>query len=397
MTELRQSYIDLPEIEPLARFDMYASLGLVSVMEPETESLMTERAWDRLRHQDYGPHERPWHVSFHGSEFPGVHEDACERYLVYRMMDVPPMSPMPPWVTTTGVVGKAGELDLADAWFRGGRMLSIPEDDAWLPYVEGDRIHQLGFVDSDVWWTNSTDLPILPKGWTKPHIVEVKCKASEVVYEMMTGIGKDGVKRDPRGPDKSHVKQLKATIGIAHEYDWGRAFVCSKCWFIQQCDVYERLGLPGGRHPLSVEGGFCYCPRCGVYDEGVVIDLGRPTTGEIYYWDRSWPRTTKSFYFEYDSNFVAIGRSVLASAKHAFLYGYLPARPRHFQWGTGPCGDCQFKPSCRLDEGLLPRKRKPTEQPRTKLEESHVLDHAREVRSDYDYARARARVLQEWR
>lgn len=391
---------DLPEIEPLDRLSLYAQLGLVQVMEPATEELMRERALQELRHQDYGPHERPWHVSFHASAFPGVLEDACERSLLYRMMDAPPVEPMPPWVTTTGTLGKAGELDIADAWFRGGRMLSIPEDEAWVPYVEGavtaKDIKQLGFVDPDVWLTCSTDIPTLPKGWRKPYIIEAKCKASEVVLEMQTGIRKDGTRASTtRGPDPAHVKQLKATIGLAHEYDWGRVCVCPNCWFVLWSEVFERLGVRGGRHPLS--DGLARCPRCRDYNAGLEFVLEPPTSGEIYYWNRSWPRDTKSFYFEFDKSFVDAGRSVLARARRAFLSGVLPERPEHFQWSVGPCGQCSYKPSCRLDFGLeTPRKRKPSMPPVTKLAESHVIEHAKAVRDHYDYAQTRARVLKEW-
>lgn len=382
-----------PEIPELDRFSLYAQLGMVSVMEPATEVLMQERADALVRRQDYGPHERPWHVSFHASAFPGDPVDACERHLIYRMIDAPPDKAMPPWVTVTGVVGKAGELDLADAWFRGGRLLAIPEDFE----LESDaQVHQLGFVDRSVWLTCSTDLPILPKGWRKPYIVEAKGKADEVLQEMLTGIRKDGTRAPaPRGPDKAHVRQVKATIGLAHEYDWGRVMVCKDCWFVLWSELYERLGIPGGQHPLS--DAFGICPRCQGYGGALEFDLEPPTSGEIYYWSRSWPRTTKSFYFEYDKNFVDAGREVLARARRAFLGGALPARPEHFQWSVGPCGACQFKPSCRLDHGLEgPRKRKPTLPPVVKLAESNAVAYAESMRPDYDYASVRARVLSEW-
>jgi hypothetical protein len=98
---------DAPEAPPLDLFSLYASLGLVRVMEPQTELLMRERAARELEKSDYGPHERPWFTSFHASSFPGDPAVACKRQLLYRMMDLPPAEPMPPWVTTTGTVGKA--------------------------------------------------------------------------------------------------------------------------------------------------------------------------------------------------------------------------------------------------------------------------------------------------
>jgi hypothetical protein len=180
-----------PEIPYLGLFDMYAHLGLVRVMEPYTEVLMRERAErERVAH-DYGPHERPWFVSFHGSQAPGVEVDACKRKLLYTMLDLPPAEITPPWVTTTGKLGKAGELDLAEAWFQGGRLLAVPED----PSQPG--IHQLGFVEPELWFTVSTDLPILPPGWRRPYIVEVKCLAGDTL--VLTECGKLPIRQIAQG------------------------------------------------------------------------------------------------------------------------------------------------------------------------------------------------------
>lgn len=403
-----------PEVPYLGLFDLYAYLGLVRVMEPETEILMRERAERERRAHDYGPHERPWFISFHGSQFPGEPQSACQRKLLYTMMDLPESEIVPPWVTTTGKIGKAGELDLADAWWQGGRLLAVPEDPDMRiarlrealeaakrgQAVDFEDIHQLGFVDNSLWFTVSTDLPILQKGWRRPHIVEVKCKADDVLEEMIAGrilAQPDGTQRlVGRGPDAPHVNQLKATIGQAHEYDWGRVAVCSTCWFIYWAEIYERLGLPGGMHPFSDSMGFC--PRCQDYGPGEVLELEPPTSGEVYYWSRAWPRKTKSFYYEYDRGFMDAGRLVLAETRQAFLDDVLPPRPDHFQWSVGPCATCPFKPTvCRPDAGVPGRKRKPDPKLiRDRLSQSNGIEYARSQREDYDYDKVRARVLEEW-
>lgn len=407
---------DPPEVPALDIFSFYAHLNLISVMEPETETLMQERALKQLQEDDFdSPHSRPWFVSFHASEYPGDTADACERYLLYRMMNIPAREAMPPWVTATGVVGKAGELDIADAWFQGGRMLAIPESeddragrlgviaklikagrhDEAQELAEAPPYHQLGFVDPNTWMTASTDLPILPKGWRRPYIVEVKGKADEVLQEMLTGIRKDGTRAPAlRQPDKPHIRQIKATLGAAAEYDWGWVTVCSSCWFIVAAEVFERLGLPSGLHPLS--DAFGICPRCKDY-KTEHFQLEPPINGEIYYWSRSWPRTTKSFYIELDPAFYARGRDVLAQTREHFIMGRLPERRSHMQWSVGPCGQCRFKPACRLDFGLeTPRKRKPTMDPVVKLDQSHAIQQALAVRPRYDYEAVRARVFEEW-
>lgn len=394
-----------PEAPPLDRFSFYAKNGFVSMMEPDTEELMQERAWHEIVDDEYdSPHSRAWHVSMHASEFPGDPASACVRYFTYRMMNVPSVTPMPPWVTACGVVGKAGEIDIADAWYRGGRMLAVPEgvtEPETLAFLKAhgkspDDIKQLGFEDGAVWMTASTDLPILKKGWRKPVIVEVKGKASEVLEEMLTGVRKDGTRAPKlRGPDPQHVNQLKASLGLAQAFDWGEVGVCSHCWRIVASELMSKLmGVPYEYLPWS--DAFGVCRWCRDY-ETTFFQLEPPDCGEVYYWDRSWPRRTKSFYFEHDRAFLDAGRAVFGAARDAFVAGELPPRPDHFQWSIGPCGQCRFKPSCRLDFGLeTPKKRKPSMPPVTELAESYAVAHARSMRPDYDYEATRGRVLEEW-
>jgi hypothetical protein len=409
--------VDLPEIEPLGRLSAYALLGLVQLMEPDTEELMQERAAASLIEDEYdSPHARAWYLSFHGSEFPGEPADACERYLLYRMMNIPRTEPMPPWVTTTGTVGKAGELDIARAWYEGGRMLGVPEgmegEVAWgrlPPRLLGDDgeplpIRQLGFEVASAWLTASTDLPVLKKGWRKPYICELKGKADEVVEEMMTGRRKDGTMAPKlRGPDPAHVRQLRATIGAARRMDWGSVAVCEHCWRIAGWSLFPQLfniepGLlaPGEPMPAPWSDAFYFCPWCGTYDP-VFFDLEPPDCGEIYYWSRSWPRKTKSFFVEHDEAYFQRGLEVLRSAREHYIADELPPRPPHFQWSSGPCASCTHKPHCRLDAGLLPRKRKPdTSIVRSTLTGSNATLYARMVRPSYDPEKIRATVMERW-
>lgn len=392
---------DVPEIPYLPRFDLYAMLGLVRVMEPHTELLMRELAEAERVADDYdSPHERPWFVSFHGSEFPGEPQDACKRYLTYRMMNIPKAEITPPWVTTCGTVGKAGELDIARAWYAGGRLLAIPEDPSQ------PARYQLGFVDPKVWFTCSTDLPILPPGWRRPHIVEIKGKADEVVEEMLQGrlvqrMDKT-IERVGRGPDSAHTNQLKATIGSAYDFDWGEVTVCSSCWRILFADIFEQLGHNQRMNPAiseerAAEDNLRNCPWCNEEAEWETFHLNPPTTGEIYYWSRSWPRKTKSFYYDYDPVFMERGKQILAETREHYINDELPPRPGHFQWGLSPCKTCNFYSACRLDSGLLPRKRKPDpEIMRTTLTGSHAVEYAMEIRPGYDPEAVRRRVFEEW-
>lgn len=390
------------DIPTMSRFEMYAYLNLVSVMEPHTENVLQAQALVDLIEDEFdSPHSRPWFVSYHGSQFPGEPTNACKRQLAYRMMNFPSPTPMPPWVTATGVVGKAGELYIANAWFKQGHMLAIPEDPAHPEY------HQLGFVHEEAWMTVSTDLPILPPGWTKPYIVELKCKAHDVVEEMLQGklIQKfDGtLEKVGRGPDEKHAIQLKATIGKAHDYDWGEVTVCGNCWKIFYADIFERLGAPDRMNPAispqrAAEDHLQFCPWCSIETfDTRTFKLDPPVSGEIYYWSRSWPRTTKSFYYEHDQAFMDAGLEILKETRAHYIADEIPPRPDHFQWSIGPCGMCDAKKYCKEDFGLQGKQRKPRpENVRTKLTESAGVEHTRRMRPHYDPDAVRQRVFDEW-
>ncbi len=389
--------------------DFYMRLGVLSEMEPMTEEVMRNRAERELFEDEHdSPHKLEWFRSYHASQFPGDPAEACARKLVYRMMNVPTARGIvEPWVTSTGKLGKAGEMDVVDAWFKDGRMLAIPEDPT------KPEIHQLGFEDRDHWLTGSTDLPILPKGHTRCHIVEAKGKPDDVLVEMLQGriIERGGMKVvEPRGPDIGHVVQLKCTIGLAHEYDWGRVDLCASCWRILYADIFARLRPDEGRMNPAIspqqaaEDNLQLCPWCHAEQfEHASFDLDPPTTGELYYWSRSWPRghprhgkRTKTFFFEHDPAFMESGRKVLAHARDSFVAGSLPRRPRHMQWSLGACKFCNYRPVCRLDEGVQPNKRKATVEPAQTLAESNAIEHALSIRPGYSYEKTRNQVLKQW-
>lgn len=384
-------------------------LGVLSAMEPATEEVMRNRAQRSYVDDDFdSPHKLAWNVSFHASSYPGEPSDACARALVYRMMNVPSAEgPMDPWVTSTGTVGKAGEMDVVDAWFKDGRMLAVPEDPT------KPDVHQLGFVDREHWLTGSTDLPILPRGWRKCHIIELKAKSDDVIVEMLQGqiLERDGVRvLEPRGPDVGHVNQLRCTVGLAHEYDWGCVDLCPSCWRIIYADVFARLRPGHGRMNPAIsdqraaEDNLQFCPWC----DAEMLDfrsfiLDRPTSGELYYWSRSWPRghprhgkRTKTFFYDHDTAWMDRGRKVLAQARDGFLAGTLPERPKHMQWSALPCKQCRYRPVCRLDDGVQPGKRKATVEPVLELAKSNAVDLALSVRPNYSYENTRAAVLKQW-
>lgn len=305
---------------------------------------------------------------------------------------------MPPWVTTTATMGKAGELDIARAWFEGGRLLAIPEDPT------KPNLHQVSFVDKEHWLTGSVDLPILPPGWRKPHIVEVKFKADDVLVEMINGrqMMRNGqVVIEPRGPDEAHIRQVKAGIGLAHEHDWGEVVVCHNSWRILWASIIEDLD-PQSNGLVFGTDSFNRCPEHR-YDCQEAFKLDPPTTGEIYYASRSWPQgnprlgqRTKSFYYDYDPVYMKTGREILKDARQHFEEGTVPPRHPSMQWSSGPCQRCPSKRYCKLDEGIEEGRRKTTMEKITTLAESNGVEYAKSIRPHYSFEKTRDRVLAEW-
>ena len=63
---------------------------------------------------------------------------------------------------------------------------------------------------------------------------------------------------------------------------------------------------------------------------------------------------------------------------------------------AGACRFCNYRPVCRLDEGVQPNKRKATTEPVQTLAESNAIEHALSVRPGYKYEEKRATVLAQW-
>jgi hypothetical protein len=147
-----------------------------------------------------------------------------------------------------------------------------------------------------------------------------------------------------------------------------------------------------------------YCPRCRDYLRNEHFQLEPPTTGEIYYWSRSWPRgnprlgpRTKSFFYEYDPAYMEAGRKILKEARQHFEEGTIPPRHPSFQWSMGSCKQCPSKRYCKNDEGIVDGKHKATMEKVTTLAESNGVAFARSIRPHYNFDNIRERVLAEWR
>lgn len=270
------------------RTETWAALGLLKVVDPATRhafSIAEDRIWrEGLRNN---PHGHPWHTSQHASSFPGDDPRACGRKAIYTLMDIPKNEPANRRLVGQGEVGKAIELMLQDKFGMAEMLLSDNENDA-------DVDFQTGFIDEDNWLTGNMDLLIVPVGWDRPHVVEVKSKAHDVVLQM---------KRGERGPDPAHINQCKTYIGFANE----------------RADRWPE-----------------YKP---VQD------------GSIFYCSRDDPSFTHEFFYSYDPAFMEQGRDRLAEWNDYFVRGELPPHPfGGKEWSQLPCKWCPFKKfACKPD------------------------------------------------
>lgn len=178
---------------------MFSRLGFIKVVEPLTEMAYTKMERDAYS-KDIGsdPHGEAWHLSFHGSEFPGNDTMACPRKALYGLANFLPPEPVPRKLRTQADSGKAIEYELIKRWEYLGVLLSAGTKDKY----------QTEFKDDELWFVGHPDAIILPPKWNRPHLVEVKSKAHEKILEMQQG---------RRGPDDAHIKQAKTYIGFAHE------------------------------------------------------------------------------------------------------------------------------------------------------------------------------------
>lgn len=301
----------------------------MKVVEPamrKAAEAAEERAW--REGLDDSPHGQPWHTSFHASSFPGDDERSCLRYHQYVLMDAPRNEPAPMRLAAQGAVGSAAE-ELLVKWFGRAEVLLSADRKA-----EGGDGLQTGFADKENWLTGAVDVVLVPEGWDRPHVVEVKTKALNVVQAMQRG---------ERGPDGKHVNQCKAYIGFAHE-------LSADLW-----------------------------PDLKPCQDGSVFYLAR---------DDDFTSVTHEFFYSYDPDFMLKGRLKLREAREAFQRGDLLPHPfGGREWSIDPCKFCQFKKHvCKPDdkEGI------------TRLRDSHAVPWAEEVRGEYDYDAKRQAVLGRW-
>ena len=329
----------LPKI---TRNELFTRLQLIRNLDELTDNVYKRVEEQRQRnHSDEDHLALPWHVSFHASAFPGDDPLVCPRKALYTMMDFAREAGdrkatnlfFDRNARTIMAAGKAVELELVQTYADAGILRSAKPGE-----------QQTMFVWADAWMTGTVDCVL---DWMKMAVpVEVKSKYQAAIDRMKLGI---------QGPDQSHIRQLKAQLGL----------------------VYH-----------AIKAG------------SVWADLKPPDHGYIFYLSRDRPSDTAEFRVDLDLRFFETGIERLKQWREWFLEDILPEFPKgrrsnnfghpmgaaDYKWSQQPCQFCDFKRTCQLDY----------RQNVQKLSESIGTERTRVYRQDYDPAAARASVIAIW-
>jgi hypothetical protein len=366
----------------ISRTEFYARLGLLDDIDPLTDEAYRFEEMQLAGTSDQGAAARDkWHVSFHGSQFPGAAERACPRQLIYRMIDIPRSTGSYMFsnrkLTQIADAGKDIEDRLVMRWHKAGYLLSPPPVDPW-----GHKQDQLVFEDPEHWLTSTVDAIVVPLHRVRPIVAEVKSKYADVIADMRKLI---------RGPDEKHVKQIKTQIGLAKEhYERNPPTV-------KRCHNTGRMAILVAMDEHHAE---LLCPQHRTADCLEEVELLAPRYGYLYYVSRDNPADTFAFFVDYDAKHMEVGRARLASTREAFLAGVLPqenfvekrfAHPFGWLWGDEPCKWCDFGAVCRLDNKKAIAQGSPIN-----LVDSYAVDEAKGLRADYELDLVQQAVLERW-
>jgi hypothetical protein len=356
----------------LTRREFYSRIGLLRKIDPLTSSAYQFSEWLEQQKPNVGAGvDTPWHLSFHGSSFPGTDPYACGRKALYSMMDIP----RAPFSRTSRQVMDAGkdiEVRLVQAWYNAGYLLSPPPGDL-----------QLQLEDRDVWLTSTVDALVLHPEENRPEVVEIKTKYAADLQAMLHLY---------RGPDPKHIAQLKCQIGLAHKQLY---------YTVNRCHNSGRLAVNLGKLFVG-GGGIEICPEHRHNKCLKTEQLERVESGHIYYVSRDKPSDTCEFYFEHDPQFMEAGKRKLGEWRKWFETGALPqsnfstarfSHPFNWQWTKEefPCKWCDYGDICRADHKQASELGHPID-----LSESAGIEAAKTIRADYDFDLVRAAVETRW-
>lgn len=362
----------MEDLVPLSRGELYSRLGLLREVDPLVTRAYRFAEIIEALEEDRG-HGRtdPWHVSFHGSNFPGNDPKACGRQALYRMLNAPRGA-----FNRRGRqfmdAGKDFEVQLVKRLHRAGFCVSAPPWD-----------HQTQFEDEKHWLTCTTDIIVCWPRSPRPFVVEVKQIFAKDV---------EGMKMLLRGPTSGHVKQVKCEIGLAHERGTWKMQRCHNAGIFAIDSYLDFFGKP-------VETA-SFCPMHGGQQCLEEVELEPVQHGYLYYVSRDDMVQTREFYFEHDPGFMEEGRRQLADWRDHFERGVLPqtnfvnkrfAHPFGWKWGDLPCKWCDYGEECRNDMVTSKETQKPV-----MLADSDAVERAIDINPDYNYDEIRQRVFARW-
>jgi hypothetical protein len=333
--------------------------GATPVIEPLLNAAYQRELDLEWRGDGKAPHGQSWATSFHASAFPGDSDDVCGRQLVYEMLDIPSPEPRKPFLQAWFDLGSHLEHDWVRRFASYGVLLTAD--------VTADDRYQTTFEEEEVWLSGSCDAIVLPRGWTKSHVVEIKTVSHERLLAMLS--------RTPTFPlsHAKYLRQLKTYIGLAHELPFTPA--------INLCDESGAI--------ISAKSDYV-CPdhhkRCAHH----VQILEPPDDGTLIYSSREEPLTVASCRVFYDEKFMQAGREKLAELRDYFLRGEIPPHPaqgRAKKWTSKWCDRCPWKSAfCKADDS----------ENVTDLASSDLIPFAKSIRPDWDYESKRSSVLWRW-
>lgn len=328
--------------------------------------------------------EHGWHVSFHGSSFPGDDPYACGRKALYTMLDFP-RGAFSRRSRQRMDAGKDFEIQLVKKFHLAGMLVSTP------PWEQ-----QMGFEDAEHWLTSSVDAVLLPLKSRLPRIAEIKHIDDEHVEEMIRLI---------RIAHPGYVRQVKCQIGMAHEAGPMKVWRCHNTGRLaiksEQLESGEVIRLDSDEAPNGVCAQHRH-PGCLIE-----VELLPVRHGWLYYASRNMPDLTREFYFEYDKKFMDAGRRQLAMWRQWYEEGRLPqtefsdkrhSHPFGWKWTTEefPCRYCDFGTNfgsgvCKVDHRMAVAQQAPIN-----LADSSGLEDIGEIRPEYDYHETRRAVFARW-
>lgn len=372
----------------LSRGEFFARIGLLREIDPLTDLAFRFEEQRAAGDSDQGEAAaHKWHVSFHGSQFPGDDPKACGRASLYRMLDMP---------RSTGSylfsarkmrqiqeAGKDIEDRLVMRWYRAGFLLSTPPFNAF-----GKKQMQDMYEDEDAWLTSTVDSVVLWPRSVMPVVSEVKTKYADAIHKMKMLI---------QGPDEKHIRQLKTQIAMV------RADMEDNPQTVMRCHNSDRMAIEMAVPPANGNSKWSVisvCPQHLTKDCLYEQELVPPEYGFLYYVSRDNPVDTHEFYFEYDAKFFEAGLEKLEAWRQSFINDELPqtnfktARYPHpfgWLWGDKPCKWCDYGDVCRIDNKRAIEEGKPL-----KLSDSEAVLEAKAIRPDYSFDEVRESVFGRW-